>query len=147
MTTIRTFENHLPPKFWVTVCNKGTDIVKLILGNFIVFTTDGFLKQIVNGSIKEHLMGLTGLEVAETFPVMDKITGEMGVLVVVYSVNNITNDTIPHEAVHVADYFYEYTNQNTEYFSEGNENYAYLVGWSASKIFNVIKECKDGETE
>lgn len=137
--TIREFENIYPSKLWVVVCNKDLD-VNNILDQFTFFTTTGFLKQEVNYDIEDHLRNSVGDIVGETFAVMNKDTAEVGTMVIIYDVNSITEGTIPHESVHAADYFYEYTNQNGQSFSEGNEGYAYLVGWIASKVFNVIKE-------
>lgn len=141
MNKIQAFQTHLPSILWVTVMKDASDIT-VILNSFIILSTKDFLKQVVNDEIEEHFDGLTGSEDAETFPVIDKKSGRLGVLVVIYNIDNITSSTVPHEAVHVADYYYEYTNQHGENFSEGNEGYAYLVGWAASNIFNVIKEYK-----
>lgn len=48
----------------------------------------------------------------------------------------------PNEAVHVADYMYEELGVHAvESYSQGNENYAYLVGWAAGCISKtIIKE-------
>ena len=52
--------------------------------------------------------------------------------------------TIAHESVHVADYYFQVTGCNSEDFTDGNEAYAYLVGWAAGCIANVlIKEQKN----
>ena len=59
---------------------------------------------------------------------------------------DITPDMIPHEAVHVADYFCEQLGLYTQGFKDGNEAYAYLVGWAAGNISNTIcNELKNKE--
>ena len=54
---------------------------------------------------------------------------------------------IAHESVHIADYFYEACGCNSEDFTDGNEAYAYLVGWAAGCIANVLIKEKDGKTK
>ena len=49
-------------------------------------------------------------------------------------------------AVHVADYFCEQLGLYTQDFKDGNEAYAYLVGWAAGNISNTIcNELKNKE--
>lgn len=79
---------------------------------------------------------------AACFSVIEKKTKKIGILVVLY--DNIDAEKIAHEAVHIADWFFEYCGVNGENFSEGNEHYAYTVGWAAGCIANVlIKENND----
>lgn len=50
------------------------------------------------------------------------------------------------DAVHVADYFCEQLGLYTQDFKDGNEAYAYLVGWAAGNISNTIcNELKNKE--
>lgn len=79
---------------------------------------------------------------AACFSVAEKRTGRLGVLLVMY--NTMNSEKIAHEAVHIADWFFEHCGVNSESFSEGNEHYAYTVGWAAGCIANVlIKENND----
>ena len=73
-----------------------------------------------------------------TYSVCRKSDGLYGCLVYAPNLEVITDDAIPHEAVHVADYFFEVGGIYGEDFSEGNEAYAYLVGWSAGNISKTI---------
>ena len=68
------------------------------------------------------------------------------IVIAVTSIEDITPDMIPHEAVHVADYFCEQLGLYTQDFEDGNEAYAYLVGWAAGNISNTIcNELKNKE--
>lgn len=75
---------------------------------------------------------------AVTCPVIRRSDDRYGVLVIILNVEGIAPDVIPHEAVHVADYICEQLNMYTQDFSEGNENYAYLVGWAAGSISKTV---------
>lgn len=79
--------------------------------------------------------------------VIRKSDNKYGVIVIaVTSTEDITPDMIPHEAVHVADYFCEQLGLYTQDFKDGNEAYAYLVGWAAGNISNTIcNELKNKE--
>lgn len=82
-----------------------------------------------------------------TCKVIRKSDNKYGVIVIaVTSTEDITPDMIPHEAVHVADYFCEQLGLYTQDFKDGNEAYAYLVGWAAGNISNTIcNELKNKE--
>jgi hypothetical protein len=77
-----------------------------------------------------------------TIPVMRISDGLYGVLVVAIDLKDITPDMIPHESVHVADYIYSQLGIFSQDFTEGNEAYAYLVGWAASCISKSISNFK-----
>lgn len=78
---------------------------------------------------------------AVTFSVVDKRTNNFGVAVILYNnatignnnatkgYNNVTIGTLAHESVHAADIIFEQLGMYTQGFNEGNEPYAYLVGW------------------
>lgn len=59
-------------------------------------------------------------------------TGTSGALILL-NLDKYLPDTIPHEAVHVADAIYEYCGMTAQKFNY-NEGYAYLVGWIAGRI-------------
>lgn len=82
-----------------------------------------------------------------TCKVIRKSDNKYGVIVIaVMDIEDITADMIPHEAVHVADYFCEQLGLYTQDFKDGNEAYAYLVGWAAGSISNTISnELKNKE--
>lgn len=83
---------------------------------------------------------------AVTVPVFRKSDGSLGVLVIIYSKeqgSNIVN-TIAHESVHVADYFYQDLGIMAQEFRDGNESYAYLVGWAAGCMSSSLaRKAKD----
>lgn len=71
-----------------------------------------------------------------TCKVIRKSDNKYGVIVI----------AIANEAVHVADYFCEQLGLYTQDFKDGNEAYAYLVGWAAGNISNTIcNELKNKE--
>lgn len=76
--------------------------------------------------------------IAVTCPVMDKNTHELGVLVIILDKENVNTEVIAHESVHVADYFYNQLGLCSQDFVDGNESYAYLVGWSAGCISDTL---------
>ena len=81
----------------------------------------------------------------QTCPVIYRKTGDYGVLVILSRNSFGNSETVAHESVHVADYIFQEVNMNSEDFSDGNEAYAYLVGWSAGNISSSIiksKKCK-----
>lgn len=82
-----------------------------------------------------------------TCKVIRKSDNKYGVIVIaIVDIEDITADMIPHEAVHVADYFCEQLGLYTQDFKDGNEAYAYLVGWAAGSISNTISnELKNKE--
>lgn len=77
-----------------------------------------------------------------TIPVMRMSNGLYGVLVIALDLEDITPDMIPHESVHVADYIYSQLGIFSQDFTEGNEAYAYLVGWAAGCISKSISNFK-----
>lgn len=77
-----------------------------------------------------------------TCPVMHKATNLLGVLVIALDPENTTADMIPHESVHVADYIYQQLGIISQEFTEGNEAYAYLVGWAAGCISKSVTNFK-----
>lgn len=95
---------------------------------------------------KESLTNIENIElegsVMCTFPVMEKSTGNYGIMVASPSIKEVNVETIAHEAVHVADYMCNQMNLYTQDFIDGNEAYAYLVGWSAGKISEAITNFK-----
>lgn len=58
----------------------------------------------------------------------------VGVLVFTGHKSWLTGSVIAHESVHVADYYFERLSMTSQVFQNGNEPYAYLVGWAAKCI-------------
>ena len=64
----------------------------------------------------------------------NKSSGYIGVIVFTTSKKYLKGSTIAHEAVHFADAVFEELSMTSQYFRDGNEPYAYLVGWAAKCI-------------
>lgn len=83
-----------------------------------------------------------GSSIAVTCPVMHRVTNKLGVLVILLDKECADHNVIAHESVHVADYFYNQLGLYTQDFVDGNEAYAYLVGWSAGCISDTLIKSK-----
>lgn len=68
-----------------------------------------------------------------THAVADK-DGNLGVIVYVCPDMDHDVGSLAHEAVHVADYVFDELGMISQSYDDGNEPYAYLVGWIANKI-------------
>ena len=75
-----------------------------------------------------------------TASVMNKNDLSLGVLIVLFKKPSI--NTISHECVHFADCVYEELGITSQNYSEGNEPYAYLVGWASGCIESILKKGK-----
>lgn len=73
---------------------------------------------------------------AFTVAVKEKSTKDVGVLI--YTNTHVTTKTIAHESVHAADYVFDLVSAYTQSFSEGNEPYAYLVGYIADRFYRTL---------
>ncbi len=80
-----------------------------------------------------------------TCKVMRKSDNKLGVMVIFVDLDDFNPSVIPHEAVHVADYYYEQLGMYTQNFCDGNESYAYLVGWAGGCISKTVSELKAEE--
>lgn len=128
------YECSFPGKLWVTVLDYNEPLNKLINKFTFKKNIKGF-----DESVKDIELLLSedkNKAYAACYPVMENSTGEMGVLTIIF--DEIDVNVISHEAVHVADYFFEVGGIYGEDFSEGNEAYAYLVGWSAGNISKTV---------
>lgn len=80
--------------------------------------------------------------VGGTFSISNNITGRYGVLLYIPDITLFEQSDISHESVHIADYIFQEVNISTESFADGNEGYAYLVGWIAGCISSSIIKYK-----
>lgn len=80
---------------------------------------------------------------ALTLCVKEKRTGAMGALIMIKD-KNISNGTKAHESVHAADVYYSFGKFTSQSYHDGNEPYAYLVGWITDCIDEFIK-CEYGD--
>lgn len=137
------FETIYPRTLWVVNCDKDDP---LTLTNKYIFylNTPGWNE--VDKNIKDELINASNTAIAGCYVVEEKSTGKLGLLLIMFNIDDMDTSIVAHESVHVADYFYEVCNCNSEDYSDGNEAYAYLVGWIAGCIANVlIKE--NGKTK
>lgn len=108
-----------------------------ILNKFDICKNNDFYKK--SNASAEELEEWVSASYAVTFPVRNKKTNNIGVLVYIAFKDDITVNHIAHESVHVADYIFDFINSNTQSFADGNEPYAYTVGYVAGCIDNTLK--------
>lgn len=130
-----------PCKLWIT---DETDVYSLNK-KFAFCDSDNLYEETTHSL--ESIQKSWSNVIATTCGVINKETKEIGVIVSITNVYEIDCKTIAHESVHIADYIFQVTGMNSEDFSDGNEQYAYLVGWAAGCIFNFTKTIKDGRIE
>lgn len=125
-----------PRKLWVADKIEGLDKVFLFMK-----TTDPYTENqsAYNNILSDAEYDNSGMI---TCPVMRISDNLYGVLVVPMDLEEITPDMIPHESVHVADYIFSQLGIMSQDFTEGNEAYAYLVGWAAGCISSSITKFK-----
>lgn len=86
---------------------------------------------------------------AITIAVREIATGSIGLLILIdlerSNSMSTETETISHESVHVADGMFDHLGLVKSTYEEGNEHYAYLVGWVAGKVSNYIIEYKKNE--
>ena len=124
--------NIYPRKLWVVCEVKGIKDAFAILDNNTLSTE----------VIAYDLEDIAEKSIAITTAVRYRADDSLGVLVILPEPNSITVEAIAHESVHVADYFSNQLNLVGQDYSEGNEAYAYLVGWSAGCISKSLVEYK-----
>jgi hypothetical protein len=81
-----------------------------------------------------------------TRSVINKEDSKYGALIQIPDLDVIDQTDISHEAVHAADYMYQELGMYTYDFKDGNEGYAYLVGWIAGCISKSIIKAKQNLT-
>ena len=137
---IHKYETIYPRTLWIV--NVENDDPTSLLKRFVFFKNlPGW--STVDGSIDDELCDSAESAIAGCYIVQEKSTGILGMLLVIFRSGDMDTATIAHESVHIADYYFQVTGCNSEDFTDGNEAYAYLVGWAAGCIANVlIKEKK-----
>lgn len=143
---LKRFTNIYPRIFWVATIDSEEDLLELTELFTFYLNKPGFNE--VNVDIKKDLyMAHSNDSLAGCYPVMLNDTSELGVLTIIHKPEFVDGETISHESVHTADYFFEVTGMSGQNFSDdgGNEGYAYLVGWAAGCFIKIMKEY--GETK
>lgn len=143
MMKVHKYETLYPRTLWIVNCD-DEDATKLLNKFTFYLNVPGWNQ--VNKNIEEELESASDSAIAGCYAVEEKSTGKLGLLMVIFQVDTMDTSIVAHESVHVADYFYEVCGCNSEDFSDGNEAYAYLVGWVAGCVANVlIKERNETE--
>lgn len=136
------YETIYPRILWiVNVENNDPDI---LLNKFIFFKNFPGWNEI-DSNVGSELTDAQMTAVAGCYVVQERSSGKLGLLLVIFNLEDVESSIIAHEAVHVADFFYEACGMNSEDFTDGNEAYAYLVGWVAGCIANAITKEKQYE--
>lgn len=126
-----------PRKLWVA---KSLDN----LGDYFIFlANDGSDREVSYEKMLDDVEEDGGIMM--TCQVIRKCDSKLGVLVILIDLEDLNPTVIPHEAVHVADYYCEQLGIYTQDFSASNEPYAYLVGWAGGCISKTVSEVKAEE--
>ena len=70
--------------------------------------------------------------------VQEKSTGILGMMLVIFRLEDMDTSTIAHESVHIADYYFKLLDVMLKTLQMEMKAYAYLVGWAAGCIANVL---------
>jgi hypothetical protein len=140
---LKEYTNLYPRKLFVAVCDDRKDVEKLVKAFVFYKISEGF-GTCWDGDATEILLDWCRRAAAFCVPVERKEDHTHGVLCVIPDIKAIDTETMAHEAVHITDYFYETLSMDAQEYSEGNEPYAYLVGWAAE---NIHKTCREYETK
>ena len=129
---IKRFDSEIfPCKLWVTVNESSSSI----LDKFDICRDDNFYE--VDESASHDLYDYINVSEALIVPVKHKKDRDVGVLMYLPS-KEVKSSAISHESVHVADYIFDLIGANTESFEDGNELYAYTVGWASDCAFKCL---------
>ena len=139
---IHKFENIYPRVFWIACTNE----CEKLLSKFVFFTNIEPWDT-VNDNILEDLEEADTQTIASCYAVLEKSTGKLGILLVISRPEDVNMDIAAHEAVHIADYYFDVCGLRSQGFEDGNEAYAYLVGWVAGCISNVLIKENYGKTK
>ena len=141
---IHRYETIYPRTLWIVNCND--DNPKTLTNRFKFYVNSPGWKEL-HKNILEELDDAVVQAIAGCYIVEEKSTGDLGILLVIFRIDGMTTASIAHESVHIADFYYEVAGCNSEDYTEGNEAYAYLVGWIAGCIANVLIKERNGKTE
>lgn len=141
MMKIHKYETIYPRTLWIVNCSKEHPVH--LMHKFIFYLNTPGWNQ-VNKNIEEELSNADNTATAGCYVVEEKSTGKLGILMVIFRLEDMDESIIAHESVHVADFYYEVCGCNAEDFTDGNEAYAYLVGWVAGCVANVLIKERDG---
>lgn len=132
---VHKYETLYPRSLWIV--NYYEEDPTMLTKKYIFYKNLPGWKE-VDKDIEKELSSAEDNAIAGCYVVEERSTGTLGLLLVIFRINDMDTATVAHESVHVADYFYEVCGCNSEDFTDGNEAYAYLVGWVAGCIANVL---------
>ena len=138
------FDTIYPRTLWiVNVSNE--DPLNVLKKFYFIKNIPGWNE--LDDNIQNELDEAAQSAIAGCYVVQEKSTHNLGMVLIIFRVADMDTDIIAHESVHIADYYFQVTGCNSEDFTEGNEAYAYLVGWAAGRIANVLIKENNGKTE
>lgn len=136
------YETIYPRTLWII--NMTEENPTVIENRFLFFKNlPGW--EIIDNNVESELLEAKRTATAGCYPVQERSTGKLGVLLILFDMDDVNTNIIAHESVHLADFFYEACGMNAEDFTDGNEAYAYLVGWCAGCVANAITKEKQNE--
>ena len=135
MMKVHKYETLYPRSLWIVNCDEEDPT--MLTKRYILYKNLPGWKEI-DKDIEKELSSAEDNAIAGCYVVEERSTGMLGLLLIIFRINDMDTSTTAHESVHVADYFYEVCGCNSEDFTDGNEAYAYLVGWAAGCIANVL---------
>lgn len=141
---VHKFDTIYPRTLWI-VNVSDEDPLNLLKKFFFIKNTPGWNE--LNDKIQDELDEAAQSAIAGCYVVQEKFTGDLGMVLIIFRIADMGTDIIAHESVHIADYYFQVTGCNSEDFTEGNEAYAYLVGWAAGRIANALIKENNGKTE
>lgn len=140
---VHKFDTLYPRKLWIV--NYDGDYRKLMSKYIFYLNLPGWTE--INTNMEKELNDADRSAIAGCYVVEERNTGLLGIMLIIFDIYSVDTSIMAHESVHIADYYYEACGCNSEDFTDGNEAYAYMVGWAADCIANVLIKEKDGKTE
>lgn len=80
-----------------------------------------------------------------THAVIDNETGDYGVMVYFNMNEDLHTGDLAHESVHVVDYVFDELGMYSQCYQDGNEPYAYLIGWVAQQLKDYYDDRREQE--
>lgn len=141
-----------PRSVYIVIVENKNDLKKIADIYTAYFITKGMNVERDQKDFLENLENHFNDDVlAACYPVANKELNALGVLCVIFKPEYATYSTFAHESVHIADYFFESLGMNGEDFTDGDEPYAYLVGWAFQGIEEIYdtyrKKNRNGKQE
>jgi hypothetical protein len=140
---LKEYNNIYTRTLFVAVTDNRKDLQKLVK-DFTFCTREYPFTTQYTGDLVEFLANVCNRTTAFCSPVIRNSDNKCGIMCIIPEVKGADINTVAHEATHITDYFYQSLQMDAQDYSEGNEPYAYLVGWAAE---NIHKTCCEYETK